>query len=151
MLDQIDDYAKKIKKYLASLQDTSKLLLTLFLVVIILVTWSGVKAVGTNYHLQKQITALKQQNQLQQLSNQNLKLSNDYYKTNQYLELSARRNLGLGRPGETELLVPKDVALSFVKGAQPPKAKTASDAKPFYQRNFSAWTDFFLHRRQPQI
>src|SRR5574337_1693525 len=75
----------------------------LFVIVVLLVSWSGVKAIDTNYQLQQQIATLQEQNDLQQLENNNLKLQNDYYNSKQYLELSARQNFGLGNAGETEL------------------------------------------------
>lgn len=148
---QLKHYKNLFKKYAEGMQDARMLGLVLFGVVVLLVTWSGIKAISTNYQLQKQITALKQQNDLQKLRNQNLKLKNDYYTTEQYLELSARRNLGLGRPGETELIVPKDVALSYTRDFGGTKNRKASEAKPFYEKNFQAWVDFFLHRRAPEV
>ena len=82
----------------------------LFVVVVLLVSWSGVKAIDTNYQLQQQVATIQEQNDVQQLENNNLKLQNDYYNSNQYLELLARQNFGLGASGETELIVPQNVA-----------------------------------------
>ncbi len=133
--------------YLMRLRDVRVLGQAVFVVVVLLVSWSGVNAINTNYQLQKQITALQEQNGLQQLENNNLQLQNDYYNSNQYLELSARQNFGLGAPGETELIVPKSVALSYtVAGPQPPAPKPNAEP-PVYQRNIQAWVNFFLHRQ----
>src|SRR6478735_4160316 len=77
-----------------------------FVGIVLLISWSGIKTIQTNYQLQKEISALRQQNDVHTLENSNLELQNQYYKTDQYLELSARRNFGLGKPGEIELLVP---------------------------------------------
>ena len=111
-----------------------------FGVIVLLISWSGVKAIDTNYRLQRQISQLQQQNTVADLGNQNAQLQNQYYKSNQYLELSARQNLGLGMPGETEVVVPKDVALSYT--TNPPAAQTkavqAHSKQPAYQRNFQA-------------
>ena len=85
----------------------------LFVLVVLLVSWSGVTAIDSNYSLEKQISTLQQQNTVQALENNNLKLQNQYYNSNQYLELSARQNFGLAAPGETELIVPQNVALSY--------------------------------------
>ena len=119
----------------------------LFVVVVLLVSWSSIRTIDTNYKLQKQISALNQQNDIQNLSNSNLELQNEYYKTDQYLELAARQNFGLARPGEVELIVPKEVALAHsVPVAQATQSKAAG-AQPFWQRNMQAWVDFFLHRQ----
>ncbi len=130
--------------------DTRSLGLLAFGVIAILVTWSGVKAIQTNYELQKQISDLSQQNQVQQLQNNNLSLTNDYYKTNEYLELAARRQFGMAAPGEKEYIVPQTVALAHTISLTPTttvtKAETQTD-KPTYQKNFEAWINFFLHRQ----
>lgn len=131
-------------------RDMRTLGLAAFGVVAILVTWSGVKVVQTNYGLQKQISSLQQQNEVKKLENNNLFLRNKYLETDQFLELAARRQFGKAVPGETELLVPKNIALAHT--VDPPKAnKTITSMqtvkRPTYQRHFQAWIDFFLHRQ----
>jgi hypothetical protein len=115
---------------------------------VLLISWSGVKVIQTNYGLQKQISVLKQQNELQQLQNKNLALQNQYYNSNQYLELSARENFSLAASGEKEIIVPQSVALSYTVNL-PTTAITTISSKskqPTYQRNFESWVNFFLHR-----
>lgn len=139
-----------IIEFVYRLQDVRFAGLVLFLIVVLLISWSGVKAIETNYQLQKQISALKQQTEVQRLKNTNLELQNKYYNTDQYLELSARQNFGLAAPGEKVLIVPKDVALSHTV----PETKAAADVakprdkQPRYQRNLQAWVNFFLHRNE---
>lgn len=121
-----------------------------FLVIVLLISWSGVKVIQSNYALQRQISQLQQENQVQQLANNNLKLQNDYLASNQYLELSARQNLGLGAAGETELLVPRSVALKHyinLPSSTMAPSPTSAAKQPFYLRNLSAWIDFYLHRQ----
>jgi cell division protein FtsB len=148
---------EKVKKYrnhpiLHQLRDVRALGLMAFGIIVLLVSWSGVKTIQTNYKLEQQISRLQQENDIQELENTNQKLRNEYYKTPQYLELASRQNFGLAMPGETELLVPKQVALSYVKGVagagqnaavQPDEAR---QHLPFYERNLQAWINFFLHR-----
>ncbi len=74
---------------------------------VLLISWSGIKAIQTNYGLQKQISGLKQQNAVIRLQNENLALKNQYYNSDQYLELSARQNFGLAVPGEKEINRPQ--------------------------------------------
>ena len=119
-----------------------------FGVMVVLASWSGVSVIEANYGLQKQITQLDQQNQVQRLENSNLKLKNDYYKTDAYLELQARQALGKGAPGESLILVPKEVALKYAKDisvsdltvTQKPQAKSKSHG------NFDDWMKFIFHR-----
>ena len=127
--------------------------LLVFVGIVLLISWSGAKAIDANYKLQKQISELDQQNQVQQLTNRNLQLQNQYYNTPQYLELSARQNFGLAAPGETELIVPKTVALAHtvtLDDMDQKLAVTTKSKQPAYQHNFQAWMDFFLHRQTPQ-
>src|SRR5690242_11937570 len=57
----------------------------LFVIVVLLVSWSGVKAIDANFVLQKQIAQLQQENDVQQLENTNLSLQNTYFQSDQYL------------------------------------------------------------------
>jgi cell division protein FtsL len=138
----------RIKQFTGQLNDVRAVGLLIFLVVVLLISWSGAKVIQTNYTLQKQISELQQENQVQKLENNNLQLQNEYFNTNQYLELSARQNFGLGKPGETEVIVPTSIALKHAPPLQT-ETKTASPTskQPFYQSNFEAWINFFLHRQ----
>jgi cell division protein FtsB len=119
-----------------------------FVVIVLLISWSGIKTIQTNYGLQKQITSLDQQNSLQRLQNSNLALNNQYLESNQFLELSARQNFGLAAPGEKEVVVPASVALANTVETPNISKEAAAKAKPpAYQQNFQSWVDFFLHRQ----
>ena len=152
MLTKIKQYQKIIIDSASHLKDIRVVGLLVFLLIAFMVSWSGVKAIDANYGLQKQISRLDQENEVQKLSNENLRLQNDYYNTPQYLEIAARQEFGLAAPGETVLQVPRSVALSHtvdIPGLEPQIVTKDKSKKPFYQKNFQAWMDFLLHR-QPQ-
>lgn len=141
---------KRITYYIGQLRDVRAIGMLLFLFIVLLVSWSGAKAIETNYRLQKNIARLEQQNEVQQLINTNLELENEYYATDRYLEIAARQNFGLAANGETVLNVPKNVALAYtidLPDAEREEADKAEARKPEYQRNFEAWIDFLLHRQ----
>jgi cell division protein FtsB len=139
---------EKIWNFLQRLTDVGFLGQVLFVILVLLISWSGIKTIQTNYGLQKQITAVNQQNSLQKLQNDNLRLKNQYFNSNQYLELAARQNFGLAAAGEKEVIVPEHVALSYtVDLPSPTKPIEAKAKQPAYQRNFEAWVNFFLHRQ----
>lgn len=141
-------HADKISEFVQKLGDLRFAGQVVFVVIVLMISWSGVKSIQTNYGLQKQISALKQQNNLQKLQNDNLALQNQYYNSNQYLELAARQNFGLAAPGEQEVIVPKNVALAYTANLpNPSKTGVAKAAQPTYQRNFNSWIDFFLHHQ----
>lgn len=144
MLDKIKNFTKNDLPVMV--RDTRFLGLMVFLVIVLLLSWSGVKVIQSNYQLQKQISELSQKNTIAELQNKNLALQNEYYNTDQYLELSARQNFGLGAPGEKELIVPKDVALRYapeLPADQDPAAAKTEDT-PFIIRNLREWRDFFF-------
>jgi cell division protein FtsB len=141
------DYIKQLTGFLQKLSDIRFAGQVIFVVIVLLVSWSGIKSIQANYGLQRQIAALEQENKLQQLRNQNLALQNEYYNSNQYLELAARKNFGLAAPGEKEIVVPEAVALAYTIDIPKPKAARAED-QPGYERNIQSWFDFFLHRNR---
>lgn len=144
---------QKIKKFLKSpslkqLQDVRVLGLLMFVILALLVSWSTITAIQTNYGFQKQIATLEQENQVKQLENNNQELTNKYYQSNEFLELSARRQFGKAAPGEKLVIVPKSVAIAKTvdttaankANAEPPAQSSAA------QSNFQAWMNFFMHR-----
>ena len=150
MNEKLKRYQDIIEGYFDQLQDVRVVGMLSLAVMVLLISWSGAKAIDTNYRLQKQISRLEQQVAVSELSNKNLQLQNEYFKTNQYLELSARQNFGLALPGEKELIIPKTVALAHttnVQNAEEAQAAQTKAKQPTYQRNFQAWMNFFLHRQ----
>ena len=143
-------YLSQYQHHLEQLSDIRVLGQVVFAVVVLLISWSGVKVIHTNYQLQQQILRVQQENEIQKLKNENLRLKNQYFNSPQYLELAARQNFGLAMPGEKELLVPKAVALAQipagVESVASAEATELKDDRPFIQRNLSSWFNFFLHR-----
>jgi cell division protein FtsB len=147
--EKLKNYQNHLTKNARQLKDVRVIGMLLFVVVVLLVSWSGVKAINANYALQRHISALEQQNAVKKLANENLTLQNAYYNTPQYLELAARQDYGLAAPGETVLIVPQGVAIAHT--VELPQDRAVSDAtkvakKNAFQRNFQSWMDFFMHR-----
>ena len=117
-----------------------------FVLIVLLISWSGIKTIQTNYGLQKQISTLNQQTNIQKLQNNNLQLENSYLNSNQYLELSARQNFGLAAPGEKEVIVPASVAMAYTVDVPSGQTGPAVSKLPGYQKNFQSCVDFFMHR-----
>jgi cell division protein FtsB len=145
----------KTKAFLAhptvrEIRDVRMLGLGVFLVIVLLVSWSGVRVIETNYQLQQEIARMEEQTKLLELEAANKELENAYYKTDHYLELQARKQFGKAAPGETVLLVPENVARKYVVDL--PKEQQTKEIsvliKPIYQRNLESWMDFFFRRSQ---
>jgi len=149
MLDKIKNTAKH--PYITELRDVRVLGLLVFGIIVLLVSWSGVRVIETNYQLQQHIARMEEQTKLLELENSNKKLENNYFKTDQYLELQARKQFGRSAPGEKVLLVPQNVAMAH--SADLPKQhqaekKEAQVDKPFYQKNFESWMNFMFRHTQ---
>lgn len=151
MLEKIKTYAKL--PAVKSLSDVRTLGMLAFGIISLLVTWSSIRVVQSNYDLQKQISKMQQQNDVQQLANTNQSLKNEYFKTDAYLELAARRHFNKALPGEKLVIVPKDVSLAHSIEVPKPSltnqavADTVKASGSSFQRNFNAWLDFLFHRQ----
>lgn len=136
---------KTILGYYKMLSDTRVLGLLAFGVVSLLVTWSSVKVVQLNYELDKKIAVAKQRNEVKRLQNENLKLKNTYYQTNQFLELSSRRQFGKAAAGEKLYIVPESAALArTVAPPQQQATNTKSDQQSKFRQNINAWAKFLF-------
>ena len=140
----------KTVEFIKSLTDLRVVGQVFFAVIVILISWSGVKAIQANYELQKKIVRLEQEVEISKLENDNIKLENKYLETNEFLELAARRQFGKAAPGETLYIVPKKVALAQVTPPADEVAK-ASSKKPQYQQNLEAWSSFFFRKSQNKL
>jgi cell division protein FtsB len=145
MLDKIKN--SPYVQYAKELRDVRVLGLLAFVVIILLVSWSGIKSIQTNYELQQKIARLEQEVEVKELENANAELRNQYLETDQFLELAARRQFGKAAPGEKLVLVPEAVALAnSIPTEESEKPKPQPQAKKSeYQRNFEAWMQFFFN------
>lgn len=140
------NFHKKYKNF----TDVRVIGLLMFGLVVILITWSSLRVLQVNFELQKKEAYLRQKNEVSKLENENLKLKNTYFETDEYLELTARRQFNKAAPGESLYLIPKEVAMG--KTVQLPEEKAEEDAKkeankPRYRQNFEAWVDFLFGQK----
>lgn len=140
----------KYKQKLEPFLEVRVIGLVVFAIIILLVSWSGLKVLQTNYELEKKMAQLQQRNSLKKLENENIKLKNTYYESNQYLELTARRQFNKAAPGERLYLVPSSVAMA--KTVELPKeqvtTKKEPPAKSKYAQNLDDWMKFLFQRKQ---
>lgn len=136
-----------VNKY--QLNDVRTIGLIIFCLIVVGVTWSGAKAIQLNFALQKRVSAIEQQNDVLELENQTQKLKNEYFKTDEFKELEARRVLGKALPGERVYIVPEQVASAKLKTSEKVEAQAISEPevqRSKTQQNFQDWMDFFLGR-----
>ncbi len=140
------DLYKRLQRF----SDVRVIGLIAFGIVMVLVAWSSLRVLQVNYELQKQETSLKQKNELQKLENENLKFKNVYYESEEYLELSARRQFNKAAPGEKLYLIPSSVAMSHTTDLPKTQSQVERDKqqhRPKYSQNLENWRIFFLNEK----
>lgn len=105
------------------------------------ILWAGIRVVQRNYILLKQVSVLEQEIELMKISVANQKLMNEYYSTDSYGEIAARRLLNKSMPGEKLMLVPKSLALEKVPGALASGNVDTEEYKPKLN-NWQKWIRF---------
>jgi len=140
---------KQLINYSKRLNDVRFLGQVVFVLIVLIVSWSTTKAIQTNYELQKEVATKQKENELQKLRNENLKFENEYLQTDSYLELAARKQLGRAAPGETLVIVPEETALKYTieSSIKTPEQELEQqeDNKPFFQKNLESWRRFFFN------
>ncbi len=100
--------------------------------------WSTVNVLTRNYDLERQVQQTDLDNQLIELQNENLKLEQAYFQTDEYLELQARKLLNKAQPGEHLVILPKTDETAVTTNS----TKVSSVSKS----NFELWVDFLFGR-----
>jgi len=138
MKEKIKSFSKKhTPKDLFSLYHISVLVI---IVISFSILWAGIHVIQRNYKLLKQISVLEQEAELMKLSVSNQKLMNEYYNTDAYMEISARRLLNKALPGEKLMLVPKSLALEQVPSLELEKNNTNDSVQKL--NNWQKWVRF---------
>lgn len=113
-------------------------------VVALSVSWTSTKIIQRNYGLLKEISVLEQKVRLDELAVENQKLMNEYYKTDAYLEIAARKQFNKALPGEKLMLVPKALAIQKVSDLIPSQV-TGPEQKEGL-RKWQQWMRFLSGR-----
>ncbi len=107
--------------------------------------WGSVTAMQRNFALQKTNDEQRQLAEPTQLQVDTLKYQQNYYKSDEYKELSARMYLGLAGPGEKVLILPPNSAGAKDEEAASAIAGSRSSANASAS-NLEQWVDFLTGR-----
>jgi len=100
-------------------------------------TWATIGAIVNNYNLQKKVDVLNDQIAKLRIDNDRLEFSNEFYKTDEYLDIAARRDLNKLAPGESILVTPlRD---------EDYLANETIAVEEYQRSNFSDWIDFLFN------
>ncbi|MGB4767683.1 MAG: hypothetical protein WBP22_00335 [Candidatus Saccharimonas sp.] len=106
--------------------------------------WGSVSMIQTNFNAQKSLDDQRRQLALTQLEVDTLQYQQNYYKTDEYKDLAARKDLGLASPGEDVLLLPPNtLAVKDADAADTSKASLqSSGTSRVIESNFDQWMSF---------
>ncbi|MDO4271815.1 MAG: hypothetical protein Q4C83_02440 [Candidatus Saccharibacteria bacterium] len=119
----------------SKLWDVSHAVLLVTIVAVVAWILMTINVLNNNYKLQRQVDNAKLDNQITELENENLKLEQMYYQTDEYLELSSRSLLGKALPGENVVILPRIEHTET--GSSDGKATTSKS-------NLDQWLDFLF-------
>ena len=101
--------------------------------------WSTINVLTKNYDLEKQVQQARLDNQVMELQNENLRLQQAYYQTDEFLELQARALLNKAKPGEHLVILPHSDNTSG--------STTDATSLVVEKSNFEQWMDFLFGRQ----
>ena len=114
------------------------LFLLAVLVIAVLFAFGSVQAMQKNYSLQAQVDSGQLDNDMQAVANENLRLQQAYFKTNEFLELQARDKLNKAFAGERMVWLPTtDQVTNIDTGSATPTSTTS---------NFEQWMGFLFSK-----
>jgi cell division protein FtsB len=138
----------KNNQTLRMLTSTRNLGLYILLIITLSVSWSSIKTIQKNYEIEKQISLLTQEVDVLEQETKNMALENEYYKTDAFLELAARKYFSKANPGEQFISIPTAIADKYTHPeADVVQTTPTVKPKPRIIQNWQDWIDFFLNRQ----
>jgi cell division protein FtsB len=113
----------------------------LALLIAVVWVWGTVVTLQRNFEFQRQVDSLDQEVELMKLENENLAFQKRYYKSDEFLELSARQRLGKASPGEHLVILPSSADIKDTAATKTPTKKAVEVS------SFSQWMQFFFSQK----
>lgn len=110
-------------------------------------TWGAIASVTRNWELAQQLSTNKRRVEVLQLETDNLQLENEFYKTPEFQELSARRLQNKKMPGETMVYLPDNSDAAKNRHKNESASTTVATSNNY--NNFDQWM-MFLFGGNPQ-
>ena len=140
-MNKIKTWLRRVKYYLKHDYLTVENVVLILAVVLCLVwTYQSIKAMSRNWDLSEKLTAEKKQLELLTVETEAAELENEYYRSNEYQELMARKYLDKQFPGEKMVVLPENSEEAKNKHAE---VKEVVEEKEDYS-NFEKWMKFLF-------
>ncbi len=103
--------------------------------------WGTVVTLQRNFTYQQQVDALEETLELESLRNENLRFQQTYFRSDEFLELSARQRIGKASPGEKLIILPDSRNIVDTTGSEDQLTNRNVSVS-----NLSQWLRFFFGR-----
>ena len=108
-MNKIKTWVRRAKYYLKHDYFTVENMVLVFAIILCLAwTNQSIIAMSRNWELSERLTAEKRELELLTVENEMAELENEYYKSNEYQELMARKFLDKQMPGEKMVILPEN-------------------------------------------
>ncbi len=142
------DIQKHAKHYWRQYGTMNNIVIAVALLVAAGWAWGSVATMQRNFALQKDYEAQLRQLELLQLQVKTLEYEQNYYRTNEFKDYAARRDLGLANKGEKELILPPNSASVLKKESTNDTAPLSATHEEF--GNLEQWFNFLSGRSADQ-
>ena len=105
--------------------------------------WGSVATLQKNYAYQREVDENAYTIELMKLQNKNYEYMQAYYRSDEFLELSAREQLGLAKPGEKLVLLPSSEHITDTTASSQPALPATADT----ESNASKWFQLLFGKR----
>jgi len=104
-------------------------------------TWGSVSSMSRNWSLAEELAGKQREKALLELEVETLELENEYYRSTEYQELSARKYQGKMLPGETVIYLPDNSELAKNKHKA---TTTETEIATETRSNLEQWLSFLF-------
>ena len=134
-MNKIKTWARKIKYALKHDFFTIENVVLILAIVLCLVwTFQSITAMSRNWELSERLAAERKELELVNIEVQTAELENEYYKSEEYQELMARRSLDKQLPGEQMVVMPENS-----EAAKNKHSKEIQESETRTYSNFEKW------------
>lgn len=120
----------------------NSLILTISIVICLCCTWGAISAMSRNWNLAEQVANKKREEALLALEVETLELENEYYRSDEYLELAARKYRNKKLPDETIIYLPANSEQAIHKYDEEAAIEVEDTSTP--RSNFDQWMSFLF-------
>ena len=140
-MNKLKTWVRRARYYLKHDFLTVENVVLMFAIVLCLVwTYQSITAMSRNWELSEKLTAEKKELELVSVEVEAAELENDYYKSGEYQELLARKNLDKQLPGEKMVVMPANS--EEAKNKHEEKIEVSVEEKEY--SNFEKWMKFLF-------